>query len=178
MLLPASICLLACACMLSCLPDCAFLSDCPPACLCLPAYPYLSLCLYLLACLPHLVCVCLLASAYPPLVSCSLPLWLAVAASPPAPRIHMNGATGRSASGGGGARGRVVKPTTPPQPIPTPKPAAAPTQGKATTSRKRVQATQPAVAAPQQAPTKKQLPFHLPTSLQSRITLICWTTYL
>jgi hypothetical protein len=52
--------------------------------------------------------------------------------------------------------GRVVQPTTPPQPIPTPKPAAAPHQGKATTSRTRVQATQPAVAAPHQAPTKKQ----------------------
>jgi hypothetical protein len=55
-----------------------------------------------------------------------------------------------------GAWGRVVNPTTPPLPQPTPKPAEAPKQGKATTSRKKVKATQPAVAAPQQAPMKKQ----------------------
>jgi hypothetical protein len=87
----------------------------------------------------------------------------------------MNGATGRSASAQATRAepsaeqksldpewshvvrgGRVVKPTTPPQPQPTPKPTAAPKQGKATTSRKKVKATQPAVAAPQQALTKKQ----------------------
>jgi hypothetical protein len=55
-----------------------------------------------------------------------------------------------------GARGRVVKPTTQSQPEPTLKPAAAPKQGKASTSRKEVKATQPAVVAPQQAPMKKQ----------------------
>jgi hypothetical protein len=49
-----------------------------------------------------------------------------------------------------------VKPSTLSQPKPTLKPAAAPKQGKASVGRKEVKAAQPAVAAPQQAPMKKQ----------------------
>jgi hypothetical protein len=126
----------------------------------------------------------------------------------PAPRVHMNGATGRSASAQATraepsaeqkslgpewshvVRGvQVVNPTTPSQPQPTLKPAAAPKQGKAPASRKEVKATQPAVAAPtkKQAMTGKPclhlrslilLPFHLPISLQLRRSLICSTTFL
>jgi hypothetical protein len=48
-----------------------------------------------------------------------------------------------------------VKPNTPSQPEPTLKPAAAPKRGKASASRKEGKAAQPAVEAPQQAPTKK-----------------------
>ena len=49
-----------------------------------------------------------------------------------------------------------MKPTTPSQTEPTLKPAADPIQGKASASTKKVKDVQPAVAALQQAPMKKQ----------------------